>query len=69
MRYSVRQVAGSGWDGTLTNGGGQSCQWVNSHTCDTTSDGLQLNAFLTLVTTEGTACFLAIARLLPASRQ
>ena len=51
------QVSGEVWDGALTNGGGATCQWINSHTCDTTSDGLQLNAFLTLISTEGSTCF------------
>jgi len=50
-------VPGNAWDGVLSNGGNDGCQWSNSHTCDTTTDGLQLSAFLTLVTSEGAACF------------
>jgi len=50
-------TGGSVWDGALSNGGGAVCQWTNSHTCDTTSDGLELTVFLTLVTTEGSICF------------
>jgi len=50
-------IAGEVWDGSLSNGGGDICQWGNSHSCDTTTDGLQLNVFLTLVTNEGDNCF------------